>query len=104
MAVYKTYAYIVIKSFCRKAVSLLKRRFRCSNKLQLTTFLQKQKIFFKKRCFFPIVWMNGPLPVLLITPVNSILKSGHQFIAVTNNASTTMIKMQMCENYVSNII
>lgn len=78
--------------------------FEVVHKFQLSAFLYRQNIFFEEGGFFPVVRLCSPLPVIFITPVDRIFKGRYQLVALSDNAATTMIEVEVCQEYVGNII
>src|SRR5690606_29380419 len=74
------------------------------HKFQSTAFFNRNDIFSQKRRLFPRIRISSPVPMFLIAPEVSVLKSRHQSIAFPSNSTPYMVKMKMCKKNIRNII
>src|ERR1700760_2204662 len=72
--------------------------------MQLPALLYRQNILAKERSFLPIIWIHGPVPMTGMRPIPGIAERRNEAIPRADDAPPAMIKMQMCQQHIGDVI
>src|SRR5271157_880946 len=76
------------------------------NKLEISFFFYRKYIFFQEGCFFTVIWVCSPLPLLPADVIGRIFEGCNiiSSICIPAYGIATMVKMEMCKYHISDIL